>query len=295
MKRILLAIACTLVLLPATAIAQMLTDAQAQVLMMKASQNTDPSKPALTQAEMMALNQYLMAKQQTAASAAGAAMPTQGMMPNAMPKGAMPQQAALPTAAPMPAATPTGDKKPGIIRIGLAMPKAQMGQGNQGPAVGEPLRQMLAQYLHGPNVEIVSLASLLPAQIAEEAKQANCDYVVMQSITQIQKKSGFGMLKGATMMSSVVPMAGMTRSAGGMMAAATAAQAAATAQQAATISNTVKSKSDVTLDYQLQLPGGAAPVLSNSLKAKADSDGQDVVTPLVEQEATAIMAQITKK
>lgn len=38
-----------------------------------------------------------------------------------------------------------------------------------------------------------------------------------------------------------------------------------------------------------------SPVLSNSLKAKANSDGEDVITPLVEQEATAIMAEVSKK
>jgi hypothetical protein len=36
-------------------------------------------------------------------------------------------------------------------------------------------------------------------------------------------------------------------------------------------------------------------VLSNTLNSKAAADGEDVITPLIEQEATAIMAELTKE
>jgi hypothetical protein len=36
-------------------------------------------------------------------------------------------------------------------------------------------------------------------------------------------------------------------------------------------------------------------VLSKSLNAKATADGEDVITPLIEQEATAIIAEVSKK
>jgi hypothetical protein len=36
-------------------------------------------------------------------------------------------------------------------------------------------------------------------------------------------------------------------------------------------------------------------VLNTTLDAKATADGEDVITPLVEKEATAIMAEVSKK
>jgi hypothetical protein len=35
--------------------------------------------------------------------------------------------------------------------------------------------------------------------------------------------------------------------------------------------------------------------LQSSLKAKAKADGEDVLTPLIEQEATNVLTEVTKK
>ena len=49
------------------------------------------------------------------------------------------------------------------------------------------------------------------------------------------------------------------------------------------------------LAYQVTALGSSSPVFSNSVSAKASADGEDIISPLIEQEATAIMAQLTKK
>jgi hypothetical protein len=115
---------------------------------------------------------------------------------------------------------------------------------------------------------------------------------VYSSIIQKKPTGGLGMLKSASSMANMIPMVGMMNGVSGAMAATSAATAAS---QAATMSSAVKAKSDIVLEYHVTATGNSSPVLSNSLKAKANADGEDVITPLVEQEASAIMTEVSKK
>jgi hypothetical protein len=65
--------------------------------------------------------------------------------------------------------------------------------------------------------------------------------------------------------------------------------------QLSTFNGQIKSKDDVTVDYQLFPIGQPQPKLQNSLKGKAKSDGEDVLTPLIQQTATNILIEVTKK
>jgi hypothetical protein len=209
-------------------------------------------------------------------------------LPGPTPTVTMPAATASP-AAPAPA---LGDKKPGVVRIGITMPKAQIGQGTQGPSAGEPLRVMLLQYLAGPSVETVSIAALLPDQMEAEAKAKQCDFLVYSNLSQKKQAGGMGFLKNASSMANMIPMVGLTNSVSGAIAASTATAAAS---QAATLSSGVKAKSDIVLEYHMNAAGNTSPVLNTTLDAKATADGEDVITPLVEKEATAIMAEVSKK
>jgi hypothetical protein len=289
-------------------VATVISDAQAQsLLQILAAQQSGAATTALTPAQSQMLMQYLLSKNGTSATstALGAAQ-TQTLIQSAATQGlatqargisaakalpAAPPAVTMPTAAAAtPAATP-GDKKPGIIRIGIAMPKAQLGQGQQGPSAGEPLRVMLTQYLAGPSVETIAIVALLPDQMEAEAKSKQCDYLVFSSLTQKKPTGGMGFLKNASSLSNMIPMVGMVNSVGAMAAAS----AATTAAQAATLSSNVKAKSDVVLEYHMTAAGNPAPVLNTTIDAKATTDGEDVITPLVEKEATAIMAEVSKK
>ncbi len=193
-----------------------------------------------------------------------------------------PAPVAAVTAAPAPA-TPAA-KKPGVVRIGIAMPRAQWGQGTQGPSAGEPVRGVLSQYLSGPTLEAVSLAALLPQQVEAEAREKQCDYVVYSS------------MRGATTLGSYAPSMGSARGVAGTIGVASAATGATvSAQQSAAVSSSVRSKSEVTFEYALHAPGNPAALVSNSYKAKAQTDGEDVVTPLIEQAASAVLARVTAR
>jgi hypothetical protein len=89
---------------------------------------------------------------------------------------------------------------------------------------------------------------------------------------------------------------------GGVAAASAASAAASAAAQAAQqqavsqlagFNGQIKSKDDVTVQYQLIATGQTAPLLQDSLKGKAKSDGEDVLTPLLQQAATTVLTQVS--
>ncbi len=190
--------------------------------------------------------------------------------------------------------SPLGPKRPEVIRIGVVRPKAQISPANAGASVAEALRIMISQYLNGPSQEIVSLSALLSSQIDAEAKVKECDYVLYSTISEKMGGGGAaGFLKRASPMASMIPLAGIAGGGAGAVGGAVAGTAAAGA--ASSVANTVRAKSEVTFDYKLMVPGSDTPVLANSEKAKAKEDGEDIISPMVERTATAILAEVAKK
>ncbi|HXG93340.1 MAG TPA: hypothetical protein VNN73_13415 [Blastocatellia bacterium] len=183
-------------------------------------------------------------------------------------------------------------KKEGAIRIGLVMPKAQMSDGVNAMVAAEAVRNTFARDLNRPTVEVIALNARAPQQAIDEAKQSQCDYVLFSGLTQ--KKGGGGMfgkiagnIGGAV--ASTIPYGSST---GGAAARAAAATAIYTTAE---IAASVKAKDEITLDYRLETTDGAAkPVIETSGKAKAKSDGEDVITPMIEKAATAILAAVKK-
>ena len=196
-----------------------------------------------------------------------------------------------------------GPKAPGKIRIGIAPAQAQLGQGNNAQAdYATPIRNAIIFMMAGPAVEIAALDARIPIQVQAEAQQKQCDYILMSGVTVKHGGGSLGkFMKAGNMAANMNPMVMMTKSMSTMAASQAAAQAAAmTSQQQAVnqLSNfngQIKSKDDVTVDYQLYAIGQAGPKLQNSLKGKAKSDGEDVLTPLIQQTATNILTEVTKK
>jgi hypothetical protein len=183
-----------------------------------------------------------------------------------------------------------GAKKQGVVRIALAGVKTgSVGESVNAAELAGAIQNTLAQYLKTPNIEVIQLEAKLPSAIDAEAKQKECDYVVYTNVSH--KKGGgggFGMFKKiAPVLGNVVPMAGAT----GSVAASVAAQ---TIYTAATMSQNVKSKDEISLDVKMNAPGNSVPALSKQVKAKAKSDGEDIISPLIEQIATAIVETASK-
>jgi hypothetical protein len=255
--------------------------------------------PMTGPAAQLAMQQRAMAQAQQMGVA-----PT-GMSPmNSVMAGMGGQQGAAPGAAPVAAPQALGPKAAGKIRIGVAPPDTQLGQGNNaGADYSTPVRNAVVALMSGPAVEIAALDSRVPVQLQAEAQQKQCDFVLYSSVA-VKHNSGGGFGKFMKMAPMMTPMAGM----GGGMGGAVAAQAAGAAAEAAAMSaqqqamnqlagfnGQIKSKDDVTVQYQLNPTGQTAPRLQNTLKGKAKSDGEDVLTPLLQQAANTILTDVTKK
>jgi hypothetical protein len=227
----------------------------------------------------------------------GMASQLQGGMLNGManPNGSMASAPPLPQA--------LGPKAHGKIRIGVAPAQAQMGQGNDAQAdYGTPIRNSIVLMMNGPAVEIAALDSRIPVQVQAEAQQKQCDYILFSGVTVKHASSGgFGkFMKAAGPMSNMVPMIGMTKGLTGIIASQAASAAMQTAQQQAvsqlaSFNGQIKQKDDVTVEYHLFPTGQEKPRLENSLKGKAKSDGEDVLTPLIQQAANTIFTEVTKQ
>jgi hypothetical protein len=274
------------------AAAPALSDAQAQALL-QALLSQQASGQKLTPAQTQLLAQYL-AMQSRASAVSGAQGQTASQGWNGQARGGAPQiapQAPAGLAAIPPSAV--GPKKPGVIRIGVTQPKAQMGQGNSGVSTAEPIRNMIMQYLTGPSQDVIPLAAMLPSQIVAEAKSKDCDYILYSTVSQKIGGGGLGALKKFGSMSSMIPGVGMAT--GTMTGVMAGAAAGSVIGGAASVAGTVKAKGVVTLEYKLVAPGNPSALVANSENLKAKEDGEDVISPLIEHAATTILNEIAKK
>lgn len=183
-------------------------------------------------------------------------------------------------------------------RIGIVLPAAQLGQGNTGQDVGEPVRQLIISYMSGPRLELVPMQAKIPAQIEAEAQQQNCTHVLYSSVAQKKGGKGMGSMLGMLApAAAMLPGLGAMGSANSAMLAGVATQVATqaamqSAQDEAMASltqaqaGTVKARDEISLTYRFVAVGNSTPVLEETLKAKAEENGEDLLRPLVEQVAT---------
>ena len=188
-------------------------------------------------------------------------------------------------------ATSSTPKKPGVIRIGIILPKVQLTSGDPMQAA-ETLRKSFAGYLNGPTIEVVSLSARLPAQAMEEARQSQCDYILSASMNV--KKGGGGSMFGKAIGNIAGSAAGHIPGGGSATTGAARSAAITGVYTTAAIASTIKAKDELSLEYKLDSVETSKTVLSNTGKAKAKSDGEDILTPIVESSAQTILATIKK-
>ena len=179
---------------------------------------------------------------------------------------------------------------PHRIRVGLAPVKAQMTAQTtpHGVNLDEPLRGLLMSQLTGP-VEVMPLTESVSENVVAEASEKECGYVLYTSITR-QANGKIGFLHGALQMP--IPMVGAGRGMVGIPASVTAGTLLSGAGEAARV---VRANDVILLEYRLISQETTALVLAGNLHVRANEDGQDVITPLVEQEASAVLNAIRQR
>lgn len=181
--------------------------------------------------------------------------------------------------------TGAGAKKEGVIRLGLtAVKTGSVGEGLSAADLAAAIRNTMVEYLKSPNVEVVLIEAKLPSQIDAEARQKECDFVIYSNVEHKKGGSKFGAFAPA--LSHVASLGGYSGSTAGAVAGQVASTVIITA---ANVSANVKAKDQLTLDMKLQAPGSATPVIAQQYKAKAQSNGEDIISPVIEQAAQAIL------
>ncbi len=170
--------------------------------------------------------------------------------------------------------------------ICVAPPSAQMASGNNLEAANA-LRDLFASYLTGPTLAVKPLTARLSSQAIEEAKQSGCQYVLFASmkVERNQGNGALGRIVGGAVENSASELRGVASSRAARVAADAAASAAREAARG--LATNIRSKDQLTLDYRLETISGRSLVKASE-KAKASSDGQDLLTPLVEHAAEAV-------
>lgn len=178
-----------------------------------------------------------------------------------------------------------------VVKIGVPLPKANFtAEGVDNNQMSAGIREVVAGYFQGTEVEIVPLEARIPQALANEAKEKSVSYILNITVSQKKGGGGFGMFKTiAPVLSNVVPMAGVSGNVAGQVAGSIA-QTAITS--AANMSSNTKAKDTITLEYSLTATEGSAVKNSDSMKAKAKSDGEDVLSPMFEKMAEAVLAAV---
>ena len=178
-------------------------------------------------------------------------------------------------------------------RICLAPASVEAGVGDAS-AASSALRDLFTSFLTGPSLKPQALTARLASQVREEAKQAACPYLLLTTFKHEHKRSG-GSLLGRMATSAAqqgVWEAGTTSSSTAGRIAGQAAYGAAS-QAAYNYAYNVHNKDEITLTYRLETSDGRV-VIEKTAKRKAKSDGDDVLTPMVQEAAEAIVG-VTRK
>lgn len=183
--------------------------------------------------------------------------------------------------------TEVGAKKQGVVRIGMAQVKTgAVGNGMNANDLSAAVQNTLGEYLKGTKVELIALEAKLPSAIAGEAKSKECDFVIFANVSH--KKGGGGFGGFGKVLGNVVQQTG-----GGNWGNTTANVAGTVVSKtivATTLSQNVKAKDEISLDIKLQK--GDSTAFSKQYKAK--SDGEDILSPMIEQIAQAILDTVNR-
>jgi hypothetical protein len=157
-------------------------------------------------------------------------------------------------------------------------------------AVATSVRSIFESYLTGPSLKSVLLDAKLASQANLEAKQKECTQILTVSVT---RKAGN---TGPSKLSSVARAAGTTAAYtpipyGGSIAAGAARGGA---EAVADVAYNTHAKDEVTMTYKVVTAEGGTLLAPKTVSAKAKSNGEDLLTPLIAKASEAVAGTIVK-
>jgi hypothetical protein len=160
----------------------------------------------------------------------------------------------------------------------------------QADAVATGVRNLFVSFLTGPSMKAVPLEARLASQATEEARQKNCSRVLTMTL---EEKHHGDHSKFKTITQAAGHAAGYVPYTG--MASHIGVDAAVVGTEAvASVASTTRAHDEMTINYSVATTDGKSVLSRKSDHAKANSDGEDLITPLVQRAAEAIAAAVGK-
>lgn len=159
-------------------------------------------------------------------------------------------------------------------------------------AVATSVRAIFESYLTGPSLKSVLLDAKLASQANEEAKQKDCTKIL---VVTVNRKAGNN---GPSKLSTVARAAGTTAAyipLPGYGASVAAGAARGGAEAVADVAYNTHAKDQMTLGYKVVTADGSTILPVKSVSAKAKSNGEDLLTPLIAKASEAVAGAITGK
>ncbi len=156
------------------------------------------------------------------------------------------------------------------------------------------VRDAFTSFLTGPSLGVQPLNARLQSQVREEAKLAGCRFLLLPSVKH-QRKTGGGLLgkvAGGAVQQGAWTAAGHAGSTVGRVVAGAAAGAASGAVHDYAYSS--RNKDELTLSYRLESATGDV-LVRKSEKQKAKSDGEDLLTPVVQRASEGVVEATAKQ
>jgi hypothetical protein len=181
---------------------------------------------------------------------------------------------------------------PNVTRICLAPATVEAAPNGVDPMAA--VRDAFTSFLTGPTLAVQPLNARLQSQVREEAKLAGCRFLLLPSVKHERKSGGgglFGKVASGAVQQGAWAVSGSAGSTVGRVVAGAAAGAASSAVY--DYASSSRNKDELTLAYRLESAAGAV-LVENSQKRKAKSNGEDLLTPLVQRAAEAIAGAATK-
>jgi hypothetical protein len=175
--------------------------------------------------------------------------------------------------------------------IALVVPSV-LGVEGSATDVGLGLRELFASYLTGPSLRTIQLEARLLSQALEEARAKDCNHVLSGTLTRKRRGGssvGKALGQAAGTAAWVLPYGGTVGSAAARGAVIAGAQAASS------LASSTRAKDEMQLDYKVSSLDGRAAEQPRTEKAKARTDGEDLLTPMVERAAEAVAGSVLRR
>jgi hypothetical protein len=185
----------------------------------------------------------------------------------------------------------TAQDKPAGVKICIGPTTVESAPNNS--AVSTAVRETFSSFLTGPGLSAAPLESRLVSQARMEVKTANCAYLLLNTVKHVHKSGGglLGRVVGSAAQQTAYSVGTSVTSTAGRIAVNAASNVATAA--ASEYASGTKTQDVFSLTTRFERADGSV-VFEKTDQRKAMSDGEDLLTPLVQQHAEQIAVAVAR-